>query len=146
MANIVFLLRVVSEYALLKEIFLNDIKDLLGVRRENPQPDNFGFIFSAIIRSVLLTENDELYFKKEMPGEDLSLRLNQVLPENVWAKIKLSLTKVLKNPAAQRVVEDDFNRALAWAEMLAEGIEDSKPPHRTLVFGVVPLREDDPPI
>lgn len=145
MANIIFFFRAVSEYALLKEIFVNDIKDLLGVRRENPQPDNYGFIFSVLVRSVLLTERDELYLKEEMPGEDLSLRLNQILLEIVWARVKSSLTKVLKNPAARGVVENDFNRALAWVSMLAESApEDNKLPHRTLAFGYVPMGEDDP--
>jgi hypothetical protein len=148
MANIIFFFRATSIYPQLKEIFENDIKDLLGVRRENPQPDNYGFIFSALVRSVLLTERDELYLKEEMPGEDLSLRLNQILLENVWARIKLSLTKVFeRNPAALRAVEDDFNRAWAWVRILAKGTEsareDNRTPHRTLVFGRVPMREDE---
>jgi hypothetical protein len=147
MANIIFFFRSVSTYPQLKEVFENDIKDLLGVRRENPQPNNYGFIFSALVQSVLLTELDLLYLREEMPGEDFSLRLNQILQENVRARVNLALTKVLKDPAVQRIVADDFNRALGWTSMLAESApEENKLPHKTIKFGIIQLREDDEPL
>ena len=48
MANVIFFFRCMSRYPRLKARFENDVKDLLGVRRENPRPDNYGFIFSAL--------------------------------------------------------------------------------------------------
>jgi hypothetical protein len=149
MANIVFFFRFISRYPQLKKIFDNDVRDLLGVRRENPHDDNYGFIFSALVRSIVSTGLGFIS-KEEIRSKDFRLRLNQILQESVWVKAELTLPDVFKNPAAQRVVEDDFNRAWAWVRMLAEGIEqapkDNKPPHRTIRFGIIELREDNDPL
>jgi hypothetical protein len=149
MANVVFFFRFISRYPQLKKIFDNDVRDLLGVRRENPHDNNYGFIFSALVRSIVSTGLGFIS-EKEIRSKDFRLRLNQILQENVWAKVGLSVTEVFKNPAAQQVVADDFNRAWAWVRMLAEGVElapeDNKPPHRTIRFGIIQLREDDEPL
>jgi hypothetical protein len=45
------------------------------------------------------------------------------------------------------MVEDDFSRAEAWAEMLAnnagQSAAENKAPHRTIRFGTTQVREDD---
>ncbi|HZA70373.1 MAG TPA: hypothetical protein VE548_11800 [Nitrososphaeraceae archaeon] len=88
--------------------------------------------------------------EKETRSKDFRLRLNQILQESVWAKVDLSLIEVFKNPAAQRVVAEDFNRVWAWVRMLAEGVElapeDNKLPHRTIRFNIIQLRDTDDPL
>src|SRR5438067_10161537 len=54
MANLTFFFRCISKYPELREVFEDDVKDLLGVRRENPQPNNHGFIIFNLLHSILL--------------------------------------------------------------------------------------------
>ena len=73
--------------------------------------------------------------------------LIQILQEAIWAKVDFSLAGVFKNPSAQRVVADDFNRVWAWTRMLAEQVdqqaEKEEKLHRTISFnGQVSLRPD----
>lgn len=146
MANIMYFFRSVSRYPQLREIFEDDVKDLLGVRGKDPKDGDYGFIFSELVRCILLPGLGFVN-KKEVEGKDFRLRLNQILLENIWIKMDLSLTEVFKNPAAQKVVGDDFNRAWAWVRMLAESTKlpnkDIRPPHRTITSYEIPLREDD---
>lgn len=133
MANVIFFFRCTSRYTLLREIFEDDIKDLLGVRGKSSKDSDYGLIFSDLVRSILLPGLGFLRHE-EICDKDFRLRLNQILQETVSAKVDLSLNEVFKNPAAQRVVAEDFNRAWAWVRTLAESVatEDNKPPHRTI--------------
>ena len=149
MANVVFFFRSISKYPQLKEIFENDVKDLLGVRRENLQDDNYGYIFEALIQSVILPGEGFLSAEK-IRGKDFRLRLSQILMETVRAKMELSGIDVLKSTNAQRIVAEDCIRVWAWVRMLAADVEsdpaDNKPAHRTIRFGSVLLREEDEPL
>ena len=63
MANIAYFFIHISETPELIEVFEKDIKDLLGVRRKNPQEQEYGYIFFKLIYSILLIEEgiyDEL--------------------------------------------------------------------------------------
>jgi hypothetical protein len=152
MANIVFFFRYMSRYPQLRRVFDNDIRDLLGVRREDPNEGNYGFTLSNFLQSVLtLGPTDRWYqdlqfHEEKINAKDFRLRLLPILYEIFNAKVCLALNDVLKNPSLQRVVEDDFNRTLAWTKILADSVDQSKdndPPHRTLRFGTTQLREED---
>src|SRR5919106_435625 len=45
MANLTFFFQCISEYPELADIFDDDVKDLLGIRRYYQQKQEFGFIF-----------------------------------------------------------------------------------------------------
>jgi hypothetical protein len=149
MANVVFFFRSISKYPQLKIIFENDVKDLLGVRRENLQDNNYGYIFAALVQSIILPGAGFLSAEK-IRGKDFRLRLNQILMETVKAKMDISGIDVFKSTNARRIVSEDCTRAWAWVRVLAEDVEsapaDNKPPHRTIRFGLIELREDDEPL
>jgi len=145
MANIVFFFRYISRYPELKKVFDNDIKDLLGVRRENPKKDNYGFIFSDLLQSIIMPGLG--YYNVEKPHDkDFRLRLNQILQETVIAKTSQYLTDMFTNESIH-VVQNDFNRAEAWVEAVANSAGqtavDGKPPNRPIRFGITQIREDD---
>src|SRR5437870_3613693 len=112
MANLTFFFRCISKYPQLGEVFEDDVKDLLGVRRENPQSNNYGFIISNLLHSFLLIEEGG-YNEKRGHNKDFRLRLNQILQEIVRAKVAVSITNVFKNENAQGAVLNDIDRV--WA-------------------------------
>jgi hypothetical protein len=145
MANITFFFKCVADYPTIREVFEDDIKDLLGVRREKPQEQDYGFIFFKLLYSVLLI-GQGVYDKTRIADKDFRLRLNQILQEIVWSKVDASLTNVFKNASAQRVVSDDFHKTWAWTCMLADSVdqaaEDKVPPRRTIEVRTDHLKED----
>lgn len=149
MANLRFFFKSIAAYPQLREVFEDDIKDLLGIRRNNPQPNNYGFIIFNLLHSILQI-GEGVYNEKRSHNKDFRLRLNQLLQETVWDKVDASLTDVFNNESAQRTVADDFNRVWGWTRMLAESIdqsaEDNVPPRRTIKSRTIPLRGHDEPI
>jgi hypothetical protein len=145
MANIVFFFRYISRYPELKEVFENDIKDLLGVRRENPEKDNYGFIFSDLVYSIIMPGLG-YYNEEELHEKDFRLRLIQILQETVIAKASLYFTDMFTKES-RRIIQDDFSRAEAWIEAIANSAGqpavDNKPPNRPIRFGITQIREDD---
>jgi hypothetical protein len=145
MANLVYFFYYVCRYSELREVFDNDIEELLGVRRDTSKHD-YGFIFTALIQSILLIG---LHNSAETHVKDFRLRLVQILQEAIWAKADLALPNIFKkNPSAQRVVGDDFHRVWAWTRLLAEQVEqqtekEGSKLHRTIDFRRIPLIEDE---
>lgn len=165
MANLIFFFKSISRYPELKKIFDDDIKDLLGVRRINPEQNKYAYLFSQLVRSILLIE-DEPYSEEEADRDDFPshyqlaetdkkdyrLRLNQILQDIVKIKVvDIDLAGVSERE--KRFVQDDFNRVRLWTKIIAEGgaqitedTEDIRLPHRTIKFGKIQLREDEDPI
>lgn len=145
MANIVFFFRYISRYPELKKVFDNDIKDLLGVRRENPEKDNYGFIFSDLVYSIIMPGLG-YYNEEKLHDDNFRLRLNQILQEIVIAKTEPYLTDMFTNKSIG-IIQNDLSRAEAWVEAVANNAGqtavDNKPPHRPIRFGVTQIREDD---
>jgi hypothetical protein len=175
MANLTFFFKSISKYPELKEVFEDDIKDLLGVRRKDPQQNSYGFIFSQLLRSILLIEEEvdgeefdreEVVDKKIFPlhyqlasadNKDFRLWLNQILQQIVRDKVVAHLTKAHENDKADQyekadqIVKDEFDRVWIWTRILAAGInqaveEDKALPRRTIKFGTIQLRENEDPI
>ena len=145
MATITFFFKCVADYPEIREVFEDDIKDLLGVRRQKPQEQDYGFIFFKLLYSVLLI-GQGVYDKTRTPDKDFRLRLNQLLQETVWAKVDASLTNVFKNASAQRVVSDDFHKTWAWTCMLADSVDQLQKTkyhlEELLKFVLIILKED----
>jgi hypothetical protein len=144
MGNLVFFFYYVCKYPELREIFDDDIEELLGIRRDTTQYE-YGFIFTALIRSILLIG---LRNTAETHVKDFRLQLIQILQESIWAKVDLALPSIFKNPSAQQTVASDFNRVWGWTKMLSEQVEqkaekEGSKLHRTINFsGIPPLIED----
>jgi hypothetical protein len=145
MANLLFFFYFVSRYPQLREVFDDDIEELLGVKRDTSKHE-YGFIFNTLIKSILLIGP---YNTAEKHVKDFRLRLIQILEEAIWAKVDLALPNILeKNLNAQRAVGEDFVKVWTWTRMLAEQVEqqvekrDGKL-HRTINFGHISLIEDE---
>jgi hypothetical protein len=145
MATLLFFFKCVANYPELQSIFENDIKDLLGIRRVNPQSGNYGFVVFNLLHAILLVEKGP-YLDTRGHNKDFRLRLNQLFQEVVWAKFDVSLSAVFTNSSAQRSVKEDFNKVWGWTRMLTEGVEDfaedKTPPRRTIEFDTDHLKED----
>lgn len=117
-------------------------------RRLNPQPNNYGFILFSLLHAILLIGDGPWVFDRREHRKDFRLRLNQTLQEIVWAKFDVSLSKVLSNDSAQRVISDDFNKVWGLTRMLSDSIdeaaEDKQAPRRTIEFPTEHLKEDVP--
>jgi hypothetical protein len=144
MANLVFFFKMV-EHPELQESFDNPIKDLLGVRRNNPRDIRYGFAFISLIRSMLNADNRQKKEKKE----DFRLILTAILQEIIDLKVNNSLPDMFKDRNRFHMIFDDLTRAVAWTGMLAHDVKDeydlvddkryqkdieSNSPHRTFPF------------
>jgi hypothetical protein len=63
MANLVFFFEAMTISSELKGTFESDIRELFGIRRNNPSFDNYGFMFKILLRSIFhsnlgLSQND----------------------------------------------------------------------------------------
>jgi hypothetical protein len=129
MVRLTYFFKYVSTYKSLDKIFENDIKDLLGIRVKDPESDDYAFIFSDLIRSILSMD----FYEK-----DFRLGLIQILQEIIREKVEDYLTHTHEKTTLTRVIIDDFDRVSAWTEMIAESIsqaaEDKVRPHRTISF------------
>ena len=54
MANLLFFFECISKYPVLEELFEDDIQDLLGIRRSDPQQQIIGHIVSRLLYWILI--------------------------------------------------------------------------------------------
>jgi hypothetical protein len=146
MANLIFFFVSVSRYPKLKEIFENDIKDLLGVRLENPHENNpqensYGFAFTELIRTILIPGYGFIS-EVNVCRKDFRLRLNHILQDTVKSMVDLALID-MKDTSTHRIIMNDFERTMAWTKMLADCVDEVevKKPHRRIYTAL--LREDE---
>jgi hypothetical protein len=118
MADVTFFFEAVAEHPELRPLFENDIKDLLGIRRNNPRKSAYAFMFRSLISAILLVGHTEYHNK------DYRLKLNHELIKIAWHKMTLNLREIFKTERAQKAVGDDFDRVLAWTGMLASTVSD----------------------
>jgi hypothetical protein len=130
MADLMFFFQTIAEHKELQEVYEEDIKDLLGIRRANPNELPYGFVFVELISVILsLTaeeykypnedENDTLKIKK-----DYKIKLIHKLQEIICEKLQPYLIDVFDNLEAQKAVANDLSRVLGWVGMLASGVSD----------------------
>lgn len=143
MADLTFFFECIAEHPDLKDIFDNDIQDLLGLRRNTPESQRSGYMFARLIRSILIT-NKKLGFKQEDTRrsreevKDYRLILTDLLQQSVQDKVQRPLSNVIKTPEARKNVLDDFSRARGWTIMLKHSIDENlvkEIPHRIFDFG-----------
>ena len=128
MANLTFFFECVAKNPDLEELFEDDIKDLLGVRRNDQNTDIYGFILARLLYSILIVH------KSDNNYNDFRLRLNNLLQQVVWNKASQTLIDVFK-PEGVQPVANDFDRVKAWTAMLAYNVRpEDKKPRRTFDF------------
>jgi hypothetical protein len=146
MANIVFFFDRISTEEDLREDFEDDVKDLLGVRRDNPEERIYGFIFYRLVSSILIERNRSKKLQshgnvqieliaqdRNLDVSDFSLNLNHFLQQIVRDKVRSSLPTGVDMLGAQTAILNDFDRALAWTGLLAHSTDqDNEKPDRTL--------------
>jgi hypothetical protein len=129
MVCLTYFFKYASTYKGLNRIFENDIKDLLGIRVKDHDSDDYAFIFSDLIRSILSMDSHE---------KDFRLALIQILQEIIREKVEDYLTHTHENKILTKVIMDDFDRISAWTAMLAGSVaqttEDKMQPRRTISF------------
>jgi hypothetical protein len=139
MADLTFFFNSIALHSELQSSFDNDIKDLLGVRRENLQgkPPEYGFMLLSLLRSILIIRDIEYKERPRNKQDDFRLKLNHILQGIVFDKVRPSLIDIFKLQEAQIAVKDDFHRVWAWTGTLASNIDDEQiTPRRTFDFDV----------
>ena len=91
MADLVFFFEAIASHEDLQVRFENDIKDLLGIKRNELQA--YGFILLSLIRSILIIRDIERPRNKQ---DDFRLKLNHILQGIVFDKVRPSLIDVFK--------------------------------------------------
>ena len=130
MADLMFFFQTIAEYKELQEVYEEDIKDLLGIRRAKPNELPYGFVFVELISVILSLRTREYKYLNEDEidtlkiKKDYKLKLTYKLQEIVFEKLQQYLTHVFDNLDAQKAVEDDLSRVLGWVGMLASGVSD----------------------
>ena len=139
MANLFYFFNEISKHPELQESFDDDIKDLLGVRRYNPKNDNYGFIFSNLIASILKIK----LLGEHLESDDFRLRLIQILQNIIFLGIEQSLPDILKERRSYNRMLQDMEGSLGWTLMLAYHVKDEKAlPHRVFPFIKLELPEE----
>jgi hypothetical protein len=116
----------------LQKLFEDDVKDLLGIRRVNPDKQIYGFLFDRLIHSLIYTGDGDVdeadYFR---------LKLIHILQDSIFHKVQVPLTTDFSGQS-WGIVLNDIGRASAWTEMLAKKVDtrkdDSRKPRNTLNF------------
>jgi hypothetical protein len=129
MAYLTYFFKYVSSYESLNQIFENDIKDLLGLRIRDPESERYAFIFYDLLHSILSID---------FSNKNLQTQLIHIVQEIIKEKVEEYVDSSHKNENIKDVILADFDRVLAWTEMLGESqpqtAEDIAQPHRTIVF------------
>jgi hypothetical protein len=121
MANLTFFFKAVASHPELKERYDDNIKDLLGIRRNNPSDTAYAFMFESLISNILWV----LSRSHKNDSEDFTLKLNHILQQIVWAKFSQRLEDTFGyNMTVHRTVTSDFDRVEGWTSMAASNVKD----------------------
>lgn len=115
MADITFFFGMIDTRPDIQRIFQDDIKEILGVKRDNPRNMPYGFMFDILVSGMLLVQFPT--------GKDFRLRLNEQLQRRIWNKMTLYLRDIFESNTSQNMVTQDFNRVFGWTEMLMFAME-----------------------
>jgi hypothetical protein len=111
MTDLTFFFGAVGKHTELQREFNDAIKELLGIRRNNPKNTEYGFTFLALVGGMLLAYSGGTQ-------KDFSLRLTHELQRISWYKISQYLSKVFDSEHTQNSISNDFSRVIGWTEML----------------------------
>jgi hypothetical protein len=130
MADLMFFFQTIAEHKELQEVYEDDIKDLLGIRRAKPNELQYGFVFVELISVILSLRTREYEYLNEDEidtskiKKDYPLKLTYKLQEIIFDKLQQYLNDVFNNLEAQKAVAADLSRVLGWVGMLASNVSD----------------------
>lgn len=142
MADLTYFFGRVAEHPELRDIFDSDIKDLLGLRDDNRKSQRTGYVFSRLIRSILIADkrsefNQEDVRHRRDEVNDYRLILIDILQQAVQDKIRRPLSNVINTQEAINTVLNDFSRVRGWTIMLKHHVNQglaNEVPHRAFDF------------
>ena len=142
MADLTFFFECIKEHQELRNIFDNDVQDLLGLRRNTSESQRAGYMFSRLIRSILITDEKiglkKVGIRRSKDVKDYRLILTDLLQQSVQDKVRGTLSDAIWTPEARKNVLDDFGRVRGWTIDLKHGADQNmtnRIPHRIFGFG-----------
>jgi hypothetical protein len=114
----------------IRELFQNDVKDLLGIRRSaKDKRQTYAFLFDRLIHSLIYTGDG-----KVDEGNQFRLKLIHILQDSIYRKVPVTLSDDFSQ-GGKGIVLNDIGRAAAWTEMLAKKVDTKEgTPSNTINF------------
>jgi hypothetical protein len=116
MADLTFFFSAVGKYPMLRKELDSPIKELLGVRRDNPREIEYGFTFWSLVGNMLLVLSGRA-------EADFRLRLTHELQRLIWYKVNSYRLNFFESEYTQQSIAADFGRVIGWTEMLMRAAE-----------------------
>jgi hypothetical protein len=117
LANLIFFFESVNQEEILAKTFRNDILDLLGIRRNNPNYSNYGIFFWRLVAAIVAINSKPV-------SNDFRLKLMAVMHGVLWKKMEPMLGNILYTDKAIRNVSFDMDRAITWTDMISSNVQD----------------------
>jgi hypothetical protein len=134
MADLTYFLDSIPRQSNLQSIFEDDLKDLFGIRRNNPNAQNRGFMFGKLMTGIMSW--DPLAIDPRVKDKrNFRLTLLRILQGGIFDLI-MQLT-IEEFPAhTAKIISEDLARAVAWIDFYASRVEEDKDilPHRTFEY------------
>lgn len=140
MANLVIFLNKISKHVEIQSVFENDLKDLLGITRINPTPENYGFVLEVLIHSILNTEGIK---DDEKRNRNFRIALIHKIQQILSIYFQQIITRY--SPEFWPLMNADMDRILGYTSLISKDAfrkdqEYLEEPHRTF-----PLRSQSDP-
>jgi hypothetical protein len=134
MANLIYFLHYISTHIELQQVYEKDLKDLLGVARNNPRPENFGFILDGFIRSILNTDGIKDVKKR---NKNFRVALVHKLQSTLSIYFQQLITEY--SPEFWTLMDRDMDRILGYTSLISKeafqrDVEDPEEPSRTFPY------------
>jgi hypothetical protein len=127
MANLDFFFGAIAVYPKFQEVFEDDIKDLLGIRRYNPDKTDYGYMLQGLLAAILIMGNEEYDKKTYLDHRDVEFRFKLLdkLQRLIYYKFYPYISKMFSgSPEVQQTIANDFNRIFGWTGLLAHPVRD----------------------
>jgi hypothetical protein len=128
MANLTYFVGTVGAHKELQRVFEDDLKDLFGIRRKNPQKNAYAFMLRILINSIL--EWDMKSEKSDVGRKNFRVKLLYLLQEIIFYKSLHYVSSCVFNDNLSTNIEftkifgEDIGRALSWTRILSGLVED----------------------
>lgn len=128
MANLIFFFEVIDEHPELREVFESDVKELLGVRRLDPNLGNCGTILKRLVGSIISAN-------KGFDPTDFRVKLMHELHKLIESKMQRMLDSIFWTGSSDKrvgadegqisnLVGQDLGRALSWTGIMSSKVND----------------------
>lgn len=123
MINLTFFFECIANHKELQVLFEDDLKDLFGIKRNNPIEKNYAYVLDILIKSILKWD---LNAKESSKPDIKNFRLvfYKLLLEKVFLGFKNFQHIIFKSQEMHELISNDFRRTLAWTSSFSSMIED----------------------